>query len=93
VGVTTIRHGRRRRVLVCLPNASLGRASVTMLCGKELARRAPSVCPGETIPADTEPARLRPLRHLVHVPARAATQAHAMPVTDAHTPAALEDAA
>jgi hypothetical protein len=55
-GVAMIRRGRRRLVFVSLTDASIGSASVTVKCGKELARRAPSVRHGETLPADAEPA-------------------------------------
>jgi hypothetical protein len=55
-GVAMIRRGRRRLVFVSLTDASIGPASVTVKCGKELARRAPSVRYGETLPADAEPA-------------------------------------
>ncbi|HZC73005.1 MAG TPA: PRC-barrel domain-containing protein [Jatrophihabitans sp.] len=55
-GVAMIRRGRRRLVFVSLTDASIEPASVTVKCGKELARRAPYVRPGQTLPADTEPA-------------------------------------
>ena len=55
-GVAMVRRGRRRLVFVSLAGARLGRKSVTVQCGKDLARRAPSVRPGETLPADAEPA-------------------------------------
>jgi hypothetical protein len=55
-GVAMIRRGRRRLVFVSLTDASIGPASVTVKCGKELARRAPSVRRGETLPAAAEPA-------------------------------------
>lgn len=54
-GVVTLRRGRRRKVFVSLTDASLGPASVTVKCGRELARRAPFVRPGQTLPADAEP--------------------------------------
>ena len=55
-GVAMIRRGRRRLVFVSLCDASIGPASVTVKCGKQLARRAPSVRPGETLSAEAEPA-------------------------------------
>jgi hypothetical protein len=55
-GVAMIRRGRRRLVFVSLTDASIDAASVIVQCGKELARRAPSVRMGETLPADAEPA-------------------------------------
>jgi hypothetical protein len=54
-GVAMIRRGRRRIVLVPLAGATLGPASIAVTCGKLLARRAPSVRPGETLPSDAEP--------------------------------------
>lgn len=53
-GVAMIRRGRRRIVFVPLADATIGRASITVTCDKMLARRAPSVRPGETLPADAE---------------------------------------
>ena len=55
-GVAMIRRGGRRLVFVSRTDASIGAASVTVKCGKELARRAPSVRRGQTLPADAEPA-------------------------------------
>lgn len=55
-GVAMLRHGRRRHVFVSLAGARLGPASVTVQCGKDLARRAPYVRPGEVLPADAEQA-------------------------------------
>lgn len=55
-GVALIRHGRRRLVLVCLADATVGPNSVTVKCGKDLARRAPSVRPGEALSVDAEQA-------------------------------------
>ena len=55
-GVAMMRRGRRRLVFVSLTDARIEAASVTVRCGKELARRAPSVRIGETLPADAEPA-------------------------------------
>ena len=54
--VAMMRRGRRRLVLVSLTGARLGRGSVTVQCGKDLARRGPSMRPGERFPADAEPA-------------------------------------
>jgi hypothetical protein len=53
-GVTMIRRGRRRIVLVPLAGATLRDASITVSCGRQLARRAPSVRPGEALSADAE---------------------------------------
>lgn len=55
-GVAMVRRGRRRLVFVSLAGARLGRGSVTVQCGKDLARRAPSVRPGEKLSAEAEPA-------------------------------------
>jgi hypothetical protein len=55
-GVAMSRRGRRRVVFVPLDDATLGTASITVRCGKELARRAPSVRPGEVLPVDAEAA-------------------------------------
>lgn len=55
-GVALVRRGRRRLVLVSLAGARLGRGSVTVQCGKDLARRAPSIRPGERLTAAAEPA-------------------------------------
>lgn len=55
-GVAMLRRGRRREVFVPLYDATLGTASITVRCGKELARRAPSVRPGELLPAEAEAA-------------------------------------
>jgi hypothetical protein len=55
-GVAMLRRGRRRVVFVPLDDATLGTASITVRCGKELARRAPSVRPGETLAVDAEAA-------------------------------------
>jgi hypothetical protein len=55
-GVSMLRRGRRRVVYVCLDDATVGPNSVTVKCGKDLARRAPSVRPGETLTADDEQA-------------------------------------
>ncbi len=55
-GVATHRRGRRRVVFVCLADATVGPDSVTVKCGKDLARRAPSVRPGESMPIDAEQA-------------------------------------
>jgi hypothetical protein len=41
-GVAMIRRGRRRIVFVPLVDATIGPASVTVRCGKDRARRAPS---------------------------------------------------
>jgi sporulation protein YlmC with PRC-barrel domain len=41
-GVAMTRRGRRRVVFVPLDESTLGSASITVRCGKELARRAPS---------------------------------------------------
>ena len=54
-GVGMLRRGRRRIVLVPLIDATIGSASITVKCGKELARRAPSVRPGQMLPAEAEP--------------------------------------
>lgn len=53
-GVAMIRRGRRRIVFMPLVGATLRRAALTLTCGKDLARRAPSVRPGEALPADVE---------------------------------------
>ena len=53
-GVAMMRHGRRRVVFVCLADATVGPDSVTVKCGKDLARRAPSVRPGQALPLDAE---------------------------------------
>jgi len=53
-GVAMLRRGRRRVVFVPLDDSTLGTASITVRCGKELARRAPSIRPGEVLPADAE---------------------------------------
>jgi hypothetical protein len=53
-GVAMLRRGRRRVVFVPLADATVSKASITVRCGKELARRAPSVRPGEVLPADAE---------------------------------------
>jgi hypothetical protein len=93
-GVAMTRRGRRRLVFVSLTDASIGPASVTVKCSKELARRAPSVRHGETLPADAEPALLAHyVRHSIPVPADEQTPAHAMPLTDAGKCTALKDAA
>ena len=55
-GVSMLRRGRRRVVYVCLNDAQVSPDSVTVKCGKDLARRAPSVRPGETLSADAEQA-------------------------------------
>jgi hypothetical protein len=55
-GVAMLRHGRRRLVFVPLADATVGPSAVTVKCGKELARRSPSVRPGHSLPAETEPA-------------------------------------
>jgi hypothetical protein len=55
-GVAMIRRGRRRIVYVCLSDATVGPHAVTVKCGKDLARRAPSVRPGEAMPLDAEQA-------------------------------------
>jgi hypothetical protein len=53
-GVAIIRRGRRRVVFVPLDGATLRPASITVTCGKLLARRAPSIRPGETLPDGAE---------------------------------------
>jgi len=55
-GVAMLRHGRRRLVFVPLADATVAPSSVTVKCGKELARRSPSVRPGHSLPAEAEPA-------------------------------------
>jgi sporulation protein YlmC with PRC-barrel domain len=55
-GVTLVRHGRRRVVFVALADATVSPNAVTVKCGKDLARRAPSVRPGESLPAEAEQA-------------------------------------
>lgn len=55
-GVSMIRRGRRRVVLVPLADATLRRDSISVRCGKQLARRAPSMRPGDTLPVETEAA-------------------------------------
>ena len=55
-GVAMVRRGRRRLVFVSLTGARLEQGTVTVQCGKDLARRAPYVRPGETLRVDTEPA-------------------------------------
>jgi len=55
-GVHMLRRGRRRLVFVSLSEATVGPSSVTVRCGKELVRRAPSVRPGERLPVDEEQA-------------------------------------
>jgi hypothetical protein len=52
--VAMIRRGRRRLVFVPLVDATVRRASVTLRCGAELARRAPQIRPGRSLPADLE---------------------------------------
>ena len=54
-GVRMIRRGRRRTVLVPLVGATLRGTSVSVICGRQLARQAPTVRPGEMLPADAEP--------------------------------------
>ena len=54
-GVLMLRRGRRRIVLVPLSGATVDADAVTVKCGKELARRAPSVRAGQLLPADAEP--------------------------------------
>jgi hypothetical protein len=49
-GVAMIRRGRRRIVFVPLRGATLRPASITVACGKLLARRAVSVRPGQSLP-------------------------------------------
>lgn len=53
--VAMIRRGRRRHVLVPVTDAAVGPDSVTVRCGRELVRRAPSVRPGEELSAEVEP--------------------------------------
>lgn len=55
-GVAMIRRGRRRLVFVPLTGARTEAATVIVQCGKQLARRAPSVRRGQALPADAEPA-------------------------------------
>lgn len=52
--VAMIRRGRRRIVFVPLTGATIEATSVTVRCGEQLARRAPSIRPGQTLPADSE---------------------------------------
>jgi hypothetical protein len=54
-GVQITRRGRRRAVLVPLTDAILGPARITVRCGRDLARSAPSVRVGDLLPADDEP--------------------------------------
>jgi hypothetical protein len=90
-GVAMIRRGRRR--LVFVSHASIGPASVTVKCGKELARRAPSVRPRRDATRRRRTGTVCSLQHSVPVPADEQTPAHAMPLTDARTCSALKDAA
>lgn len=55
-GVAMIRRGRRRIVFVPLAGARVTAESITLCCGKQLARRAPSVQVGHLLPAAAEPA-------------------------------------
>lgn len=55
-GVAMTRLGRRRVVFVPLDDATMSNAAITVRCGKELARRAPSARPGEVLPVDAEAA-------------------------------------
>jgi hypothetical protein len=55
-GVTLIRRLRRRIVFVPLIGATLRRASITVRCGKQLARRATCVRHGQTLSAEGEAA-------------------------------------
>jgi hypothetical protein len=94
-GVAMIRRGRRRLVFVSLTDASIGPASVTVKCGKELARRAPRAA-GPTRRDATRGRRngtVCSLRHSVPVPRDEGTPARAMPLTEARTCTAFEDAA
>jgi len=59
-GVAVIRRGRRRIVFVPLRGATLRPASITVTCGKLLARRAPSVRPGKTLPGRCGGGPVRP---------------------------------
>ena len=54
-GVSMIRRGRRRTVLVPLAGATLRGSSLTVRCGRQLAWQAPTVRPGVMLPADAEP--------------------------------------
>ena len=92
-GVAMIRRGRRRLVFVSLTDARIGPASVTVKCGKELARRAPSVRPRRDATRRRRTGTVCSLQHSVPVPADEQTPAHAMPLTDARTCSALKDAA
>jgi hypothetical protein len=53
-GVSMLRRGRRRVVLVSFVDATLSVGSIAVKCGRELARRAPSVRPGDELAADGE---------------------------------------
>jgi len=55
-GVAMLRRCRRRLVFVPLADATVAPSSVTVKCGKELARRCPSVRSGHALPAEVEPA-------------------------------------
>lgn len=54
--VAMIRRGRRRNVFVPLTGAKIEPSAVTVRCGEVLARRAPNVREGQTLPADQEAA-------------------------------------
>ncbi|HKC28334.1 MAG TPA: hypothetical protein VKB75_10010 [Jatrophihabitans sp.] len=52
--VTMIRRGRRRSVFVPLRGALVSGSSITLRCGAQLVRRAPSVQAGRPLPAEAE---------------------------------------
>jgi hypothetical protein len=55
-GVAMVRRGRRRVVFAPLDGAVISQHAITLRCGKQLVRRAPSVQAGRPLPADAEPA-------------------------------------
>jgi hypothetical protein len=77
-GVAMLRRGRRRVVFVPLDDALLSRASITVRCGKQLARRAPSVRPGEMLGAEAE-ADLFAHYEIAYLPAEAADRRRLVP--------------
>lgn len=54
-GVRVRVHGRRRVVFVSLVDATIKATSLTVKCGKDYARSAPSVPVGASLEADAEP--------------------------------------
>jgi hypothetical protein len=54
-GITMIRRGRRRTVIVPLDGARTEGRTVTVRCGRQLVRRAPNMQLGRRLPAEAEP--------------------------------------